>query len=64
MEKYRCGDMFSKPNSGLFNPTFEENGSETKGQLFLKGNFGKVYYLVTLYSYLTILHAVSDYKKR
>ena len=35
MEKYWCGDMFSKP-SGLFTPPVEENDSETKGQLISK----------------------------
>ena len=35
MEKYWCGDMFSKP-SGLFTPPVEENHSETKGQLISK----------------------------
>ena len=39
MEKYWCGDMFSK-TSGLFTPPVEENDSETKGQLISKGNFG------------------------
>ena len=35
MEKYWCGDMFSKP-SGLYTPPVEENDSETKGQLISK----------------------------
>ena len=40
MEKYWCGDMFSKP-SGLFTPPVEENDLEleTKGQLISKEIF-------------------------
>ena len=35
MEKYWCGDMFSKPN-GLFTPPVEDNDLESKGQLISK----------------------------